>query len=393
MLSLYRRHTLTCSKKYKQNHRIFRPTGVRQYKNDCSCPISAEGKLAKEFITNRSTKKIDWEEAEAVTKQWEKWGSTLAPEVEVEITVAYAVDSFLASQGPQGRNVEPNTYHGFEVLLQKRLTPFYEQKGYRLLSKFDDLDVVTKFVESWTNLVTPGPLADSTKRTELERLRAFLAYCVDRKWLLVNYAKKLKFTYKTSPKFGMSPLEERLLFSKFKSPDLNAFCLVMRWAGLRISDATTLNDTQLIRRASGNGWAIMKHETQKTKEVVYVPIPDEVEQALRALPFKSEVNGLRYWFWSGNCELKTAKDNWYTRIMREVNDATFLHTVTPHTFRHTFAISHLNAGVDIKVVSRWLTHASVSVTEKHYAHAIHGTLLASDLAFDHSLKQQLAIAA
>ena len=66
----------------------------------------------------------------------------------------------------------------------------------------------------------------------------------------------------------------------------------------------------------------------------------------------------------------------------------FKHAVTPHTLRHTFAIRHLNAGVDVKIVARWLTHKSVTITEKHYAHAIHGTLVASDDAFDQSERRQ-----
>lgn len=389
MLTLYRRHRLDCLKKYPRNERLFRPKNQRERNKDCDCPISAEGKLKNEFITNRSTKKTDWAEAEAVATQWVRQGSTETPDEPQTVTVEYAVTSFLASQGPSGRNVEPSTYHGFEVLLNRRLAPYSEGRGFRLLSAFDDLDVTTKFVESWTNLMVPGPLADSTKKTELERLRAFFAYCVDRKWLKDNYAKKIKYSFRTEPKFGMSPEEEAILFTSMKPhTDLHTFCQVMRWAGLRISDATMLNHTQIIRRASGDGWAIQIPQTKKTKETVYVPVPMTLVEALNSLQPQCEVNGRKYWFWSGACEVDTAKDNWYIKVMRVVNRNRFLHPVTPHTFRHTFAISHLNAGVDIKLVSRWLSHSQTTVTEQHYAHAIHGTLVASDEAFDRSLKQQ-----
>ena len=53
-----------------------------------------------------------------------------------------------------------------------------------------------------------------------------------------------------------------------------------------------------------------------------------------------------------------------------------------------FAISHLNAGTDIKIVSRWLGHASVSVTEKHYGHANRSTLIALEDAYDESNRRQ-----
>lgn len=66
----------------------------------------------------------------------------------------------------------------------------------------------------------------------------------------------------------------------------------------------------------------------------------------------------------------------------------FLHKPTTHSFRHTFSTRHLNAGTDIKFVSRWLGHASVLTTEKHYAHAIKGTMIASEEAYDRSFAKQ-----
>jgi integrase len=54
----------------------------------------------------------------------------------------------------------------------------------------------------------------------------------------------------------------------------------------------------------------------------------------------------------------------------------------------TFAISHLNAGTDVKMVSRWLGHSSIIITEAHYGHANQQTHIASELAYDESLKRQ-----
>lgn len=391
MLTLYRRHRKNCEKGYAQNQRVYRPTTARARAKDCSCPINAEGKLQSEFLTNRSTHCTKWTEAEAIAEKWEKDGTTVAPEPVVEVTVEYAVASFLASMGPSGKNVEPSTYQGFTVLLERRLKPFCAERGILLITKFDSLDVTTKFVESWVNLSDPGPLSDSTKKTTLERFRAFLAYCLDRNWVETNHAKKIKYKFKTDAKYGMTPDQERKVFEAIRHDDLRAFCLVMRWAGLRISDATTLNHTQLVQRASGVGWAIKIDQTTKTRDNVYVPIPNEVAVALQNLPTQCEKDGKRYWFWSGECKTDTAKDNWYTKIMRVVHRVGLDLHVTPHTFRHTFSIQHLNAGVDIKQVSRWLSHASVTVTERHYSHAILNTLLASDMAFELSLQRQKTV--
>ena len=348
--------------------------------------MAAEGKLFNEGrVSNRSLKTSDWLQAQETARKWQEWGTTTEP-LPKSPPVLYAVTSFLTSQGPQGRNVEKNTYHGFDVLLRQRLIPF--GKAFASIRVFDNLDVVTKFVESWVNLQAGGPLADSTKKTELERLRFFFNYCKDRGWLEHNYAKKIKLTFATQKKFGLSPDEEKRLFDAIDADELRVFCLVMRHSGLRISDAAMLNALQLVTRASGQGWALKVFQ-KKTKEWVYIPIPAMLAEALHTLSFKSGT----YWFWTGKGLPETAVDNWYNRLKVVVDKLKFNRPVSPHTLRHTFCISHLNAGVDIKIVSRWCGHKSIAVTEKHYAHAVHGTLVASDNAYDESMRRQMVMAA
>lgn len=421
-LTLYRRHTKACKKGFPQNFRVFPPNSKTERAQDCECPIHAEGSLRIEgLITNRSTRSNSWTDAKATTAQWEQWGQTTPP-VHVEaqnITVQYAVESFLASQGPQGRNVEKNTYHAFEVLLLKRLIPFCQNRGIERIRDFDSLDVTTKFTESWTNLqpsrnrknAVPPPvhvaLADTSKKAELGRLRFFLRYCKDRGWLESNHAEKIKFTAHVHKKFGLEPEEEERVFQaieifpdgqggfgRYNARELRAFCLVMRYGGLQISDATTLNDKQLVERASGQGWALRVFQ-KKTQEWVYIPIPGFVAEQLRNLQFKGEEGGRRYWFWTCKGDDETARNNWYTKIQKIIKSVDqqkpFLHSVSPHSFRHTFSISHLNAGTDIKFVSRWLGHKSVAITEKHYAHAVRGTMLASEEAYDASMERQARI--
>ena len=152
---------------------------------------------------------------------------------------------------------------------------------------------------------------------DLERLRFFGRYCVDRAWLEHNYAEAITITTKTKKKFGMEPDEEGWIFSQIatqpNAQGLRAFCLTMRHAGLRISDATALNDQQLVQRASGKGYALKVFQ-KKTQEWVYVPIPDWVAAELQALPFRASKDAARYWFWTGRGELDTSINNWYRSI-------------------------------------------------------------------------------
>src|SRR5947209_4039019 len=104
-LTLYRRHVKACLKGYDQNERILthQPSNKSERAKECGCPIQAEGMLSKEgYISNRSTKKTDWEAAEIVAKTWQAWGSTTEPAAVIDpsmVTVRYAVDAYLLNAG------------------------------------------------------------------------------------------------------------------------------------------------------------------------------------------------------------------------------------------------------------------------------------------------------
>jgi integrase len=365
-LRLFRRHQKNCSKSRPPQSRSYRPATRAERAADCQCGIAVEGTLQRRgYVTNKATKETDWAKAEAIAGQWEAWGDFRPPAglQPLDVSLEYAVESFLASTGPQGRDVDPSTLRTFEILLKRRLLDYARHRGFRDLRQLDNLDVVTNFVESWQNLnphrnkgvPLPGkavPLAASTKRAELERLRAFLRYCADRQWIGSNHASKIKFKTKIDKKFGMEPAEEKMVFEsihfledgrgrtgQYNARELSAFCLVMRYAGLRIGDATTLNDSQLVTRQSGKGWALRVFQ-QKTEDWVYIPIPDFVEAELRKLKFKGTKDGCHYWFWTCEGGLDTAITNWRERVSRLLAVAQraqpFAHKVTTHSFRHTF---------------------------------------------------------
>ena len=70
--------------------------------------------------------------------------------------------------------------------------------------------------------------------------------------------------------------------------------LLMRWSGLRIRDAVTLERHRL------NGDSLLLYQA-KTGTPVYVPIPPNVVDALENIPPGPKPNP-RYFFWSGDGE-------------------------------------------------------------------------------------------
>jgi integrase/recombinase XerD len=139
----------------------------------------------------------------------------------------------------------------------------------------------------------------------------------------------------------------------------------MRWSGLRIRDAITLERHRL------HGDSLLLYQA-KTGTPVYVPLPPFVIAALQNIPPGPKPNP-RYFFWSGNGDPKSAVADWqrsYRRLFELANitraDGS-LKRCHPHMFRDTFAVEMLLAGVPIDQVSLLLGHASVKVTEKSYS--------------------------
>jgi integrase len=402
MLTIYRRHTTTCIKSYSQNVRVFQPqpltkedrkAGKRDPKlDDCECPIAAEGQLSIEGrITNRSTKATDWRKAQATAGQWEQWGQTTDPSEKLKAnTIESAVASYMTTKGPKGENIQGGMKQ-IRVLLQLRLLPYAKENRMTMMADFDNLDVVTRFTESWVNLDRYSDeygelLGMSTRKNQVETLRSFFRYCIDREWMFQNYASKIKFTAKTGQKVGLDHEDDervRLVMESYKDRHVYAIYAVMRQAGLRISDASALYGDQLVTRTDGEGWALSIISQVKTQKDVYVPISNALATTLQNLPFKCVRNGKEYWFWPGNGKIKTNKTSWSNRIRTATAAAKPLKiVVTPHIFRHTFAITLMNKGTDVKNVSRLLGHASTAVTERHYSRANVGTMKALENAID-----------
>ena len=134
----------------------------------------------------------------------------------------------------------------------------------------------------------------------------------------------------------------------------------MRWSGLAIKDAVTLE-----RQRLGIDGRLFLYRA-KTGVPVYVPLPANVVQILHALPNSNP----RYFFLSGNGDPETVKKGWQrtlrhlfrnvAKIMKPDGTPKRCH---PHMFRDTFALELLLSGVPIDQVSLLLGHSSVKITK------------------------------
>ena len=87
-------------------------------------------------------------------------------------------------------------------------------------------------------------------------------------------------------------------------------------------------------------------------------ITEEIQKAIHPNGFKKFANGLRYWGVLTAC---------ITVFVGLVGVLAGVENGHMHRWRDTFAVELLLAGISLEQVSILLGHASVKVTEKHYA--------------------------
>jgi integrase/recombinase XerD len=363
-LQLYRRHTKDCVAA-----RLARGDGAnpaelqadRSYRR-CKCPIQIEGTLRLEGFIRKSTGESSWEKAEDLKRAAEDkgcWGDASAPSPEPKggagpKTLNSAIEAF--ETDARARGLRAPTMKKYRVVFAQ-LRAYAQHRGYQYLARFD-VNAVREFHCTWTDSAISA-------LKKLERLRAFFRFCQDSGWLDGNPAAKLKapevgnvFTPPFTQEemiaiFGaFSQMPTRREGAESLSIDrLRALVLLMRYSGLRISDAISFHAEKL----TVDGEAFLRQA--KTGEPVYVPLPPFVVKALRALP--TFAGG--FFFWSrqkSDSKIETAAGN-ARRSLRKVFKLASVTDGHPHRFRDTFAVELLNHGTPIEDVAALLGHADV----------------------------------
>jgi integrase len=391
LLSVFTRHSTSC--------RFSRDRACRR----CNCPKWVGGQV-NGYYFRQSAKTRQWAEAEEVRLKLEEalikglppCGTAVAtdsappiptpanppptahtgvtepraPKPRPRVTVAQAVDAYLADA--VSRSVETSTLKKLETIFRKQFLAWTRVAGIEYLDELE-LDTLLNFRNTWED----GPLAKQKKQS---RVIGFFWACVRRRYLTENPAiglGKIKVVQIPTDYFPPDEFERIIAATYIRRGDrgggdvkanqtrLRTMTLLMRWSGLRIRDAVTLERHRL------NGDSLLLYQA-KTGTPVYVPLPPHVVEALENIPPGPKPNP-RYFFWSGNGDPKSAVADWqrsYRRLFKSADIRTAdgeRKRCHPYMFRDTFAVEMLLAGVPLDQVSLLLGHASVKITEKSYA--------------------------
>ena len=260
-----------------------------------------------------------------------------------------------------------------------KLTTIFEKQFWGGLLPADSHTSLKSRLPIWKAFVTPGRMARSRRKKTGTVNRILLLLSATRLDQVQSRCPAGSNQSRWSPD-GLLPAPEfeKIMDATYiyqpkgwvecwnQATRLRILTLLMRWSGLAIRDAVTLE-----RRRLNEHDELFLYRA-KTGSPVYVPLPPDVAESLRNIPPGPSPNP-RYFFWSGNGSPKSVFGNWqrsFRRLFKIANlrrDDGSIQRCHPHMLRDTFAVEMLLAGVPLEQVSILLGHKSVKITEKHYA--------------------------
>jgi integrase/recombinase XerD len=237
MLFVYSRHAPDCAHKDELKYRR------------CRCPKWIDGYVDGERV-RQSAKTRSWEHAERNARLLEDASDPAKPPQPKVMTIADAVNVFMADE--KGRSLSKETTKQSKTLFEKQLLPWAKHRGLNRLRDLTSAELVN-FRATWKN-------NGLTSNRKLSRLVRFFAFCIQNGWLNENPAMKVKRSAPTSLPTGWFPKTEfqRIVDATyaygewrggrdfhFRADRLRALVLLMRWSGLSIQDAVTLERERL----------------------------------------------------------------------------------------------------------------------------------------------------
>lgn len=341
-VEVYVRHSSSCP--HKRN-RFYKKCRCRKW-------LAVAGQDKRLSAATRS-----WETAERKARELSLSGELRARST-TEQTVKQAVQAFIEDKAQQALS------KNWQRKLSRELSDFARWCDSQVVLRVSDVTLhrLEEYRKTWDG----SPI---TRRKRQERLRSFFLYCLRHKWVSENPAAHLSTIKVSQPptlpltREQFEAVVEAAWRYNPKAADKNsrrqravAMLLLLRWSGLRISDAARLERTALSDRGT------LRLYTQKTGEAVYVPLPPLVVAALRELP---NINP-RYFFWNGTSAVESPGKRWWSTL-KTIFVSVGMPDAHPHMLRDTFAVEMLQAEVTLEQVSILLDHKSVKITEKHYA--------------------------
>jgi integrase/recombinase XerD len=288
-----------------------------------------------------------WAEAEQLKRKLE---DQLAGRVTVEPTRSIDEAVQLFKQAKMLEGVSGSRLRACATQL-RRFVSYAHSKGVFMLAGLTP-ELFTKYCATWKT-------RSSSSVQYLKMLSSFLNYCHEAGWI----QRKVKLPHiqvDTATTEPLTPEEYTRLLAAATNPKVHALIQLMRYSGLAVGDASTLERAEIRDTRDFYRVTTARH---KTGMHVSVPIPRAIGDEILSVAgdtylfFTCRGNGVGFAHFSGR------------QISAAFARAGLLNGghMKSHRLRDTFAVELLSKGVPMEEVSKLLGHDSILTTEKHYA--------------------------
>ncbi len=360
LITIFVRHHETC--KYAGD----------EFTKRCDCRKHLRWTLDKTQY-RRATGARLWAEAEQVKREVEDQlaGKPVVKVAEIK-TVAEAVKTFTQAKTVEGITADGLARYARELT---RLQTYVERHSVFTVAGLSG-ELLTGYMSTWTT-------SSGTRLLSAKTLKCFLRYCFESQWLAripalpritVDTPATEPLTADEYQRLLAAALEERPAPKGLPKATchtapakLHALIQLMRYSGLAVRDATTLERAEI--EDCGSFYRVTTNR-QKTGTHVSVPVPVAVAQEVLAV----DNANAKYIFWHGRGDGQNFSIGYGAAISEAfdragIADVCFMKS---HRLRDTFAVTLLEKGVPMEEVSKLLGHESIRTTEKHYARWVQG---------------------
>jgi site-specific recombinase XerD len=294
------------------------------------------------------------------------------------------VHDFFKVYLPNERKLSPNTIRAYRKSLELLLDYVKDKKSIPLKQiKFDMINrkIVTEFLDY---LERERGCSVSTRNHRLHCIRAFYTYAAESDVTIITHWDEVKKvdTAKT-PKKLVEHMSETAVAAVLDQPDIatqkgrrDMFLMLFLFkTGARIQE---LLDIRLRDIQFGNAPRVTLHgKGSKTRNIpLRENIVNHLREYIKAFHSSEGIYSDQHLFFaekSGGRKKRLSEDTVRHFVKQYGVEARLVcpevsENVHPHLFRHSFAMSMYQNGVDLTLLSQWLGHANLSTT-LIYAHA------------------------
>jgi len=250
----------------------------------------------------------------------------------------------------QARRFTPSTL----TFYRARLTKFIEWCNTRAVLTLSK--ITPSIIRAYLVSLQERELSDYSQHAAARAIRAYLNFCVREELLIESPMKKVsmpKVNKKLLPSFSLG--EVKKLLQGCDNERDEAIVLFLLDTGLRASEFIKLNGED-INTSTGE---VTIHQGKGGKgRTVFLGVKARKKLLRYYIEFKRPAAKQPVW-----CNLNTGErltKSGLFQMLRRLGDRTGVEHTNPHTFRRTFALWCLRAGMDVYSLQRLMGHADLT---------------------------------